>query len=252
MKNVRLIVFCIMCFSVGIFSCGDKSVKTPIDANVNIYFANKINAAPIVFNSLTYTNAAGNIYSVSLLKYYVSNVKLINSDGGEVAFHNFDLIDASDENTCVVSGTSIPNATYTALKFNIGVDSINNHTLNTNYADLDPGLGMVWAWATSTGAYTFFKHEGNCMQTGNPTPQQLTLHYGTDHAYATIQIPITLQVNGATKNMYIDFNLQNMYNSPVINFDTSNVQMSSSSLERQWIDDMKLNFGDAFSFDRTD
>ena len=52
-----------------------------------------------------YTNAAGNVYQVDLLKYYLSHFTLIKSDGTEYNLNNHELINAEVDTTCQFSGS---------------------------------------------------------------------------------------------------------------------------------------------------
>jgi hypothetical protein len=51
-----------------------------------------------------------------------------------------------------------------------------------------------------------------------------------------------------SKKMNIQFDLNNMYNSPVINFNTDNIIHSTDVADNAWIDQMTSNTVDAFTF----
>ena len=134
----------------------EPAKSTSPTANVTINFANEVDGQAIELGKMQYTNAAGNMYQVDLLKYYVTNAILVKDDNTELNIGNYDLIDASDLTTCRVDAFSVPNATYTKIRFNIGVPQNRNHT-GAQDGDLDPAKGMIWDWNTG---YVFFKHEG--------------------------------------------------------------------------------------------
>ena len=223
----------------------DKKVPYPASevANVSIKFINQIAGNPIVQSTTYYTNAAGNEFNVDLLKYYVTNVVLVNKNGTEVSLKNYDLIDAFNSAFSTVEATNIPNGEYTSMRFKLGVDKDRNHS-GAQDGDLDPMYNMIWSWATG---YIFFKHEGY-FKDSNGVTVGLALHLGTDSALADVTVPIDLKVEGYARNMDIIFDLNKMYNSPKIDFDTDNNRMSTRAEDAPWIVNMVQNTNDAFLF----
>lgn len=236
----------IMSVFVLISSCKQPKapVTTPTNADVSIHFNHKVNGTSILQDTLLYTNASGNLFSVHLLKYYVSNMVLVKEDGTEFKLNNYDLINAFDANYSYASASDVPNGTYTSMKFYIGIDSLRNHT-GAQDGDLDPANNMYWSWSTG---YIFFKHEGSFVDTAGNV-QSLLFHVGNDHGLSAVQIPVSLIVNGEDKVMNINFDITKMYNAPLINFNADNYHMSTSTADLIWINNMIANTNDAFSFE---
>jgi len=237
-------------FAFVAIACKKKNTTTttPTTGTVNIKIENQIDGQNILFNSMNYTNAAGNKYSVSLLKYYISNFVLTKSDGSTFVANNYSLIDASNSSKQGFTISNVPNGNYTSAKFYIGVDKSRNHT-GVQDGDLDPMYGMLWTWNTG---YMFFKHEGSYKDTLGNT-QALIYHYGTDPAYVMIQTPISVDVEGNSTTVYLKFNLNNLYKSPYpINFNQYNNQQSTTAADSIWIVQLKANFANTFSFDRAE
>lgn len=116
-------------------------------------------------NSTTYTNAAGEQFTVSKFKFYLSNVKLIDSNNNEVAIDDtYFLIDLADQASHVLNLTDLPAGTYKGMKFIIGVDSTRNVS-GAQTGALDPANGMFWSWNTG---YIFLKLEGNSPAVASP------------------------------------------------------------------------------------
>jgi len=255
MKSIQLSIWAcvaILCFA----SCKDKT-ETPEPAkttatsgNVSVLFANEVDGQALELGKMQYTNAAGNMYQVDLLKYYVTNVILVKSDNTELAVGNFDLMNAADLSSCSVSAPNIPNATYTKIKFNIGIPLDRNHN-GAQDGDLDPVMGMIWDWNTG---YVFFKHEGKYKNTSN-VEKPLAFHFATDRAFTSVEVPLTnnLVVNGADKKLYLKFNLNKLYTTPTnVDFNVDNSRQSSTAADFPWIDNLKASFSDAFIFDRVE
>ncbi len=243
MKNSVLFIMLVASLFLG--SCNKQKNPDPLSptANVKIKFLNQADGVSIVQSSGTYTNSAGNQYTVDLLKYYVTNVILVKEDGTQVKLDNYDLINAFDDNFSTVEATNIPNGTYKTMLFNLGIEKGRNHS-GAQDGDLDPSYNMIWSWNTG---YIFFKHEGNYINSSNVS-KSLTLHLGTDDALALITVPISLEVTGKDKTMNVVFNLNKMYDEPKLDFNADDFHMSDQASDAKWIGEMKANSGNAFSF----
>lgn len=221
---------------------GCKKEKKAEEANVTFKFEHFVDEKQIEMNSpFNYTNAAGNNYNVSLLKYYISHVVLIDASGKETELNNNDLIDAFGNSQ--LDPVTLPNGDYVKMRFIFGVDATNNST-GEQSGDLDPSNGMFWSWATG---YIFSKHEGKFLNSSN-TEQNLELHLGGQGNQTEIEINnIGLKVDGSDKEAFISFNLNNMYNDPVIDFNTDNNRHNGPD-DATWVGDTKSNMGDVFAF----
>ncbi len=228
----------------------DKSTTTPpvvvpsTYGKVSVKVTNEVDGQPITFGTLTYTNASGNNYSITLLKYYITNFTLIKEDSSLTNFGNYSLIDASDSSTCGFTLDSVANGKYKAVRFYLGVDTGHNHS-GLQEGALDPINGMIWTWKTG---YIFFKHEGNFIDSSKN--KILVYHYGTDPALATIDIPVSMfEVAGNTRTINLKFNLNSLYASPVpVNFSfNNNVRQSTGIDDISWISTLRRNFASAFT-----
>lgn len=238
-KNLVLFLFAVLTLS----AC-KKNPAPPTKGKLTIKFNHQINGQALTNGQLNYTNAAGNKYSVSLFKYFISNVVLVKDDNTEVKLNNYDLINAFEPaNFSTVEASDLPYGNYTSIRFYMGVDSARNHN-GAQDGDLDPAYGMIWDWNTG---YIFFKHEGKFITTIGDTID-LQYHLGTDRALSTINIPITLNMDAETKKVNLLFDLNKMYNSPVINFNDGPNRQSTNAADFNWINEMSSNTVDAFTF----
>ncbi len=240
MKYISLL-FLIILFA----QCKPDKDPVPGTVNVVIKVSNTVGTAPVEYGQMIYTNAAGNKYKVNLLKYYLSNFVFVKDDGTEHKTTNYELIDAFDTASCYLQFNNLPEGNYTTLKFALGIDSVRNHT-GLQEDDLDPIHGMIWTWNTG---YIFFKHEGQFLD-GSMVNQQLFYHYGTDKAYTPIQLTLgSMSLKDVSKTIYINFDLNKLYNTPnVIDFIDNNVHESLSTDDSKWMKEMQENFKNSFSF----
>ena len=123
-------------------------------------FINTINSTPLMLDSGNYINQFNENYSISKLKYYISNVQLhTNNQYVFKEANSYHLIDESDTGSKSFSIMPLSN-TYTSLSFIIGVDSFKNVS-GAQTGALDPLNGMFWTWNTG---YVMFKLEGRSPQ----------------------------------------------------------------------------------------
>lgn len=192
----------------------------------------------------TYINGAGEAYRAYMLKYYISHMKLVNENGERVELYGHELIDHSVPNSLQLNQVEIPDGHYTSIEFNLGVDSLHNHS-GDQAGDLDPMYGMIWTWNTG---YIFFKHEGYFTSSTSGTEQPLIYHYGTDRALAPITLPLELHVDRNSSVINLQFDLNKLYSNPnVVTFTGNNNHQSISTSDIPWINTLRANFPNAFS-----
>lgn len=240
----KILTFLIIPFVI--LSCGTKKpieVDVPQTAAVVIKMEHNTQGKSLELDSLKYTNEAGNLYSINVLKYYMTNVKLVKTDGSEVILGTYNLIDAFDVARNQFTLKSVPNGSYTALKFLLGVDYTNNHT-GLQEGDLDPSLGMIWNWNTG---YVFLKNEGSFIDSAG-IKRSFAYHYATDKAAVEVTIPLSLKTNYTTQKITLNFDVDQLYNTPMYNFNTDRFVHSDEALDKDWIGNIKSNIPSAFTF----
>ncbi|MBK9285605.1 MAG: hypothetical protein IPM51_14990 [Sphingobacteriaceae bacterium] len=103
-------------------------------------------------------NEKADSFQVTMLKFYVSNVKFINDNAvAQEEKESCHLMDAEEEERLAFSCKQIKTDKYIGIQFGIGVDSAKNNA-GILSGDLDPANGMFWAWNTG---YVSLKIEGN-------------------------------------------------------------------------------------------
>lgn len=243
--------FCIIVIIVfiGLNSCRTKGKTQPIadTGSITINLSNEVDGMPIVFDALSYINAAGNRYRVKMLKYYISNVTLVGTDNSEMNLGNYKLIDAEDTATCNIKMPLVKNGKYKGIKFFVGIDSLHNHT-GAQEGDLDPSFGMIWTWNTG---YIFFKHEGAFI---DDTGGLSTLHYhwGKDAVLSTVSLEIPeFEIRGNQHTIYLEFNLNKVYSAvDTVNFNNNAFHQSVGPEDEVWLLNLKHNMPYSFTFDR--
>jgi hypothetical protein len=118
------------------------------------------------FSDLKYTNAFGNIHSISKLMYLVSDLRLYTLDGDSVIIEGYQLINLSDPATLSYElDQQIPVGSYTGIGFNFGFDATDNIT--AAYPDLNVAS---WGWPMMLGGgYHNLQFEGNFITATSDT-----------------------------------------------------------------------------------
>lgn len=137
----------------------NRSVKAP----VSIEFDNIAGGSDLQLNTGIYSNAPGQNFTVTKLKYYISNIQLTNTLGEVYTVpqnESYFLIDESVP-ASLKPVIYIPEGEYTRLNFVLGVDSLRNTmdvSQRTGVLDVSGAAAdMYWSW---NSGYIFFKLEG--------------------------------------------------------------------------------------------
>lgn len=143
-----------------------------------------------------YSNATGEKFSISMLQYFISNIK-VTTAGGKIYTVNQDssyfMISGADKATRFAK-VKVPEGDYTSLTFTLGVDSLRSTMpVDKRTGVLDPAAGghdsggMYWGW---NSGYIFFRFEGNSSvisddANGDPTgKKQFKYHIGGFGGYS--------------------------------------------------------------------
>jgi hypothetical protein len=192
---------CIFLFSMIIFSLNSFGQKKII-----VRFENMANGKKIVLNDSLYENAFGEKYTVSKLKYYVSNICLLTKGALEVDKTVY-LIDAAKENTIIKKdGRKI-----VGISFLLGVDSI-LHCSGAQSGALDPLNDMFWTW---NNGYVNFKLEGKSVSStadNNRIEQHIGGYNGEYKTMREIVLPINEKYFFKKNTITIQMNLDKYWN----------------------------------------
>ncbi len=155
MRSLLIAVITIVFLLPSLSSCKKETVSK--DAKVSFSFNHYVDGQTLEFDTIKYTNEAGNQYGVSTLKYFVSDFVLTDADGKSVNFEGAFFVDAKEiENNSFVSSTTIPAGTYNKLSFVFGL----NDEMNINAAFPNPPENIMEWPVPLGGGYHYMKLEG--------------------------------------------------------------------------------------------
>ncbi len=154
MKPLQTIYSLLCC--CFLLTCQKPVQNDEKNGTLKITFVNKVKNNPIGLNTAVHSNPSGEIYTISKLKYYVSNVSLQFSGMAPlVEKDSYHLIDESNAASLSFSFTGKA-STYQAINFLLGVDSTRNVS-GAQTGALDPLNDMFWTW---NSGYIMAKMEG--------------------------------------------------------------------------------------------
>lgn len=162
MKHILLSIFCLCLF---LASCANDNVSpiTKKGGSVILNIDNVIGNQNLEYDK-TYSIASGEKYTIKKLKYYISNIQFMKSDGSVTTVQqdsSYFLVDESNSASMILSLPQVEIGKYLAIRLMIGVDSAKSMApLEKRRGVLDmSGLGQDMYWTWNQG-YIFFKMEG--------------------------------------------------------------------------------------------
>ena len=211
MKRIFIFVFAAFIFS----SCDNNDDSTEVqpveNAKTTITFDARVGNADFALNK-DFTIGT-RTYNFSKLRYWISNVTLVDSKGAEYVIPNsyYLMEEVGDLN---LSGTisdkltyparkreaidveEIPAGEYKSIKFAIGIDAKHNDNLSLQAGELSIANGMsniAWMWHTS---YIFSSVSGSVKE--GATSTDFLAETGLNANYKTVSIDFSSPVNFST------------------------------------------------------
>lgn len=168
MKTKFIGAIALMAFAtITLNSCKKTTPADPLptEGKVDLQFDHKWGPsnAPFSMNTTLTHPATGETMTFTMLKYYISNIKLKKEDGTWwTQPESYHLIVVGDNVAPKIQLEKVPVGKYTAIEYTIGVDSTRNVS-GAQTGALAPSNGMFWSWLTG---YIFIKAEGSSPDSG--------------------------------------------------------------------------------------
>ena len=159
MKKIALI----LAIGFAFIACdNDDETTTPVvNTDVNFTFTQNWDGTDIQnadYETTTYTNANGEVLTLSKLVYLISDITFTNAAGEVFDAGDYNLIDArTGTNTSFTPNIEIPEGEYT-VSFTYGFDDEDN--VDLAYLDLNSSDGSWSVPAPLGGGYHFMRMEG--------------------------------------------------------------------------------------------
>ena len=139
-------------FTAAVFFSSSSFCQKSADRKATIRFNTVANGKQLILSDGSYINEFGENYTISKLRYYISNLCFITSSPAVTVKNTF-LADAGKENIFRIKK---PSGEIKGITFQVGVDSLLNCS-GAQSGALDPLNDMFWTW---NSGYVMFKLEG--------------------------------------------------------------------------------------------
>jgi len=192
-----------------LYSCkkDDDTKEEENTGKIILNFTHRLNGDELIVDSTMYVNAAGNDYMVTELQYFISDVKLYNSDGTIFMIKAWDDIHYVDND---ISSTmkwevydDIPVGSYNSISFTFGINEEKNQSLMFNNP---PESFMFWPEVLG-GGYHYLKLNGKWTNDTMLQNRPFEFHLGIGQIYSgdSAYVP---DIIGFVQN-YFEVNLPN-------------------------------------------
>jgi hypothetical protein len=168
------------CFS----ACKKDKEAPPATPSGKIIFLmnHQVNGQPLKVNELIYTNAAGNKYLITEVKYFISDISFYCNDGSKKVIGDWKDIFYVDENIAATKTIrffdNIPSGTYDSINFIFGISELKNKS----YMYINPPeVDMFWPEVLG-GGYHYMMINGKWLDTAGII-QPFNFHLGIGQLY---------------------------------------------------------------------
>lgn len=151
--------------------------------NIVLNFDHMIVNNPIWYDTLIYVNAAGNLYLVNEIQYFISDVTLFDEEGDSVVINKWKAIHYVDTD---IKSTwrwevfdKIPDGKYNMIKFTFGLDKEKNQS----YRFVNPPENNMFWPEYLGGGYHYLKLNGKWLPDGEDKEMPFDFHLGIGQIY---------------------------------------------------------------------
>ncbi len=213
-------------------SCGEEEDSVEY-ANVVFIFSHQVAEQALILDDISYTNEAGNNFSVETLKYFISDITFHGADGDDVFFDFEHYVDARDGVTLSIgSATEVPFGEYTHVSFTFGL----NAEKNTNGRFVNPPENLMeWPMAMGEG-YHYMKLEGKFDSLG--TTKNYQCHTGPtmgNSNFVVVTLPDSeFTVSASNVSLEIDMDIAKWWETPnTLDLNDMTMIMGNQSMQEQ-------------------
>ena len=197
-KN-QIIIFVFIAF-ITMLGCKKEQTTSTLDSGkIVLKFVHYVDGQPLVKDTMKYVNAAGNVYSVSDLKYFISDVILHKTNGLNLLIYKNKDIQYVDEAVPQTTTWNVLDDIYAGdydlISFTFGIDKEKN--INFRFVN-PPEVNMAWPDMMG-GGYHYMMLNGFWKDNSNQkTP--FNCHMGIGQTYSGINN--TGMVTGFIQNFF--------------------------------------------------
>jgi cytochrome c peroxidase len=173
-------------------------------ATLELRLAPTFNSRPLAFDTLSFTNAAGQTLSVTRLDLLLSDFALRRPDGSWLAQSNWQAYLGLRDGRTACHVANRPEGRYDRVRFRVGLRPDLNHADPAQFPSnhpLNPNVNRLhWSWQ---GGYVFLALEGRWADGALGVPPVrgaryaeggYAYHLATDRQLMTVELPLALEL----------------------------------------------------------
>ena len=210
-------VFYLLFITLALSAChDDEGTDEEVNGTIQIEIVPMINGEELVMTDV-YEDNQGRDYWYTTLKFYLSNIGIVDASGNETLLSNVSFFDFEPNRVggaiTTTDAVGVNPGTYVAVTYDAGVRQDLNAQDVTTYAEGHPlsvNNNMYWSWYTN---YIFTKAEGYVVSDSNIA---WFVHTGTEDVYESgLQVSKTFTVTSANNTtVKLKLDLDELLNSP--------------------------------------
>lgn len=182
---------------------GGNDPSTLIISVKNISGGNEV----VADGQMKYRNKLGQYFGIQGLRYFISNMYLLDDKGQKIALDGYHLVDQKNSSSLQFSLETSTRAHIMKVGFMIGIDAQENNSASQRAA-IDPDNLMYWPWL----GYRFFVLDGSFRK--DSINEGYTFHLGTDIARKIYEQPVHFDLKGGVLNFDLVCNLDEFFTNP--------------------------------------
>jgi len=187
----------------------DDSAKP---GKLQITIDHKINGNDLIYDTILYTNQAGDDFGVTKLEYIITDFRFYKNDSDfeEVGLSQY--INPKQTGTKQFTVEDVPAGNYERIAFRFGIDSAQNQAgslpNNPNYSNM--------GWPMEGGGYHYMRMNGIYDSSGyqDGFTTHLGPSMGKDYSFEVTLANSGIEIEGNTWNLTITMKMANWYKNP--------------------------------------
>jgi len=234
--STRVLRSCLLALAVAAAAawagCNEDTVQPAPIGTVTLDFENTVSGSPIQLNQMIYTNPRGTLYSISMLRYVVSDVTLHGTGGQTYGMDGIHYRSETNPATRTLVLDGVPKGTYNEISFTFGLDESKN--VKDKYLNAPNEFHTEMEWPAAMGGdkglgYHYMRLEGNFEDTPGGATVGYTTHTGARwladgnpmtgvedplpyHHYFTVRLPIgPITMDGDNWNVTLTMDVNGWY-----------------------------------------
>lgn len=220
----------ILGFALILISCKDSENTGPKTLDLEIVFYHHLDGLPVEYDIMQYINAAGNLYEVTEVQWFISDVQLLSDPNTRIQLSRDNMIHYVDTNIPETESwfiNEIPLKNYQSIRFVFGLTGENN---TVGRFTETPEVNMVWPFhmGGDQGGYHYMKLNGFWMDE-DEVRQPFNFHLGVGKTMdgevpvfhqnwfeVELNLPQIDLVKGGHLSIPIIMNIENWFKNPYV------------------------------------